>query len=103
MGEPQVIHCLSDHVFYELLDKERLRLRQATIIDIQDEVKCGLVMLHMRDDMLRRHLIMHVTRLDTFFEVREEVQDIARSREAAGSVAPMKRGCSDTQLRQGQR
>ena len=38
----------------------------------------------------RRHVaapLDHARRLDTFFKVREEVQDIARSREAAGRVA----------------
>ena len=35
---------------------------------------------------------MHASRLDTFSKVREEVHDIARAREAAGSVAPMQVG-----------
>ena len=51
---------------FELSGKERLRLKQVTGIDIEDEVKCGLVTLHMQDDMLRHHLIMHASRLDTF-------------------------------------
>ena len=51
---------------FELSDKERLRLKQVTGIDIEDEVKCGLVTLHMQDDMLRHHLIMHASRLDMF-------------------------------------
>ena len=44
--------------------------------------------LHMEDVMLRHHLITHASRLETFSKVRE-VQDMARSREAAGGVAPM--------------
>ena len=47
-------------------------------------------MLHMQDEMLRHHLIMHLSRLDTFTKVREEVQDTAR--EAAGGVALMQIG-----------
>ena len=38
----------------------------------------------MQNDTLRHHLIKHANRLDTFSKVREEVQDIARNREAAG-------------------
>ena len=49
-------------------------LKQVTGIDSQDEVKCGLVTLHMQDEMLRHHLIMHASKLDTFCKVREEVQ-----------------------------
>ena len=43
----------------------------------------------MQDDMLRQHLVMHASRLDILSKVREEVQDIARARKAAGGVAPM--------------
>ena len=49
----------SDTAFFELFDKECLGLNQVTGIDIQDEVKCGLVTLRMPDSMLRHHLIMH--------------------------------------------
>ena len=77
---------------YKLFDKECLGLTQATGIDIQDEAKCGLATLRMQDAMLRQHLIMHASRLDTFSKLREEVQDIARARGAAGGVAPMQVG-----------
>ena len=36
-------------------------------------VKMGLVTLHMQDDMLRHHLIMHASMLESLSKVREEV------------------------------
>ena len=87
-----MIDCLSDTGSYELLGKECLRREHVTNIDMQDEVKCGLVTLHMQDDMLRHQSIMPVSRLDTLSKVSEEVQGIARVREAAGGVAPVQIG-----------
>ena len=60
----------SDSASFELCDKECLGLKQVTGIDSQDEVKCGLVTLHMQDEMLRHHFIMHGSMLDTFCKVR---------------------------------
>ena len=68
-----------DTASFELFDKECLRLKQVTGIDIQDDVKCGLLTLHLHDEMLRHHLILHSSRLDTFSKVTA----------AAGGVAPM--------------
>ena len=48
--------------------------------------------VHMQDDVPRHRLTMHVSRLDTFFKVKEEVQDIAKAREAAGRRAPIQIG-----------
>ena len=79
----------SDTALFELFDKECPRLMQVTGIDIQDEVKCGLVTLHMQDDALRHHIVMYASGLDTIFKDRKEVQDIARAREAKGGVAPV--------------
>ena len=49
----------SDISSFELFDTACLGLKQATGIDIQDEVKGGLVALRVEDDMLRHHWIMH--------------------------------------------
>ena len=38
------------------------------------------------------HLLIHASKLDTFSKVREEVQDIARTREAAGGTVPIEIG-----------
>ena len=38
------------------------------------------------------HLPFHASKLDTFSKVREEVQDIARAREAAGGAVPIEIG-----------
>ena len=46
----------------------------------------------MQDEMLRHHLIMHASMLDMFSKVREEVQDIATARDAAGGVVPVQTG-----------
>ena len=69
----------SDTASFELFDKECLWLKQVTGIDIQDEVKCRLLTLHLHDEMLRHHLILHASKLDTFSKVTA----------AAGGVAPM--------------
>ena len=63
---------------FEIFDKECHRLKQVTGIEIQDEVKCALVTLHMQHEMLRQHLIMHASRLDTSARAREEVHGTAR-------------------------
>ena len=55
-------------------------------IDIQDEVKCGLVTLHVQEDMSRHHLIMHVSRLDTFCKIREEMRGVAGASETPQAV-----------------
>ena len=44
------------------------------------------------DDTSRHRLVMHLGSLGTFFRAQEEVQDIARAREAACSVAHMQIG-----------
>ena len=46
----------------------------------------------MQDDVLRHHLIVHASRLDTFSKIRGEVRDIASAREAEGGVASMQSG-----------
>ena len=74
----------SDTMSFALFDKECLRLTRVAGIDIQDEVKCGLVTLHIQDEMLRHHRVMHASRLDMFSKAKEEAEDIAR----AGGVAP---------------
>ena len=50
-------------------------------------MKCGLVTLHKQDDILRHHVIMHASRLETFSKVTEE-----SPREVAGGVALMQIG-----------
>ena len=77
----------SDTASLELFDKESLRLKQVPGIDIQN----------MKDDMLRHHLIMHASRMDTFSKVRE-VQDVARAREAAGGVVSIQIGAVKTRV-----
>ena len=49
-------------LLFELFDKECLKLKQVTGIDIQDGVKCGLITLHVR-------LIMDARTMDTFLKV----------------------------------
>ena len=53
----------------------------------------------MQDEMLRRHLITHASRLDAFSSVREEVQDIARARDAAGVMEPTQIGAGKGRAR----
>ena len=55
----------------------------------------------MQDDTLRQHLMMQASRLDTFSKVREEVQDIARAREAAGGVPPIQIGAVQVKVKKG--
>ena len=84
------VRLTGDNASFELFDKQFRRFTQLTGIEIQDEIQCGLETLHMQDDMLRHHLIIHANGLDACSKVREEVQD--RAREAAGGVAPMQTG-----------
>ena len=62
MQEVRVFEFTSDTASFELFDKECLRLKQVTGIDIRDEAKCG-------HDMLRHHVMVHASRLDTFSKI----------------------------------
>ena len=68
------------------LIKSVLRLKQVTGIDIQDEVWCRLVTLHMQHDMQRHQRILHAC------EQAGHVLRGQKAKEAAGGVAPMQIG-----------
>ena len=67
------VEFTSDTASLELFDKESLRLKQVTGIDIQD----------MKDDMLRHHLIMHA---------REQAGHVLQGQRGAGR-RQSQRGC----------
>ena len=50
-----LLEFTSDAASFELFDRECLRLKQVSGIDIQDEVKCVLATLQMQDDMKLDH------------------------------------------------
>ena len=74
LKELQLIGCLSDTDSHELLDKKEpeTRARHRHRFSGRGEGRAGNVA-----HVLRHHLIMHASRLDTFSKVRGEVQDIA--------------------------
>ena len=55
LKELQVLDGFSDTESYELLDIACLRLEQDPSIDMQDEVQCGLVAVHLQDDTLKHN------------------------------------------------
>ena len=94
----------SDTASFKLFDNERVALNQVTSMNIQDEVTSGVATLHMQDTMLRHHLIMHASKLDTFGnaihrQIQRVVQDIARASTTASGVAPMQIGTMQSKIR----
>lgn len=70
--------------------EECLRLMQVAGIDIQDEVNCGLGIVHAgRYDETACFCACEQVGLVCKKKVREEVEDIARAREAVDGVAPI--------------
>ena len=49
----------------------------------------GVVLANMQDETIRNHLILHSRKCKTYQKCREEVRDILRAREAAGTTPTM--------------
>ena len=56
---------------------------------LSDRVKIAVVQKGIEDDDLRRHLLMHAARLETYPLVREEIRSIITARDTLTGPAPM--------------
>ena len=54
---------------------------------VDSDLKIGVILLHLPDGHLRDHLMSNVTRMDTWEKAREEIMEIARTREYLRSNA----------------
>ena len=75
-----VLEFTSDAASFELFDKQCLRLKQVSGIDIQDEVKCGLATLHMQHDMILDY-------------AREQAGDVLQGQRGGAGHRQSQRGC----------
>ena len=51
-----------------------------TSFAIPDFVKAGLFLRGLQEEPLRRHMVLHTSRLDTYAKLRLEVTEIARAK-----------------------
>ena len=82
MRKLQVIDCLSNNEFFELLDKECLVLKLVIVTDPLDQHRYELVSPHFQEDAQRRFAIMYANKLHPSTQGRDEVQSISRARVA---------------------
>ena len=59
---------------------------------LSDCVQIGVAKKGLQDDDLRRHLLMHASRLSTYPLVREELRSIIVARDTLTGPAPMDTG-----------
>ena len=57
-----------------------------TSFEIPDFVKAGILINGLQEEPLRRHMVLHTSRLDTYEKFRLEVTEIARAKMAVNSV-----------------
>ena len=60
-----------------------------TSFSIPDFVKAGILKNGLREEPLRRHMVLHTSRLDTYEKLRLEVTEIARAKVMSVNPVPM--------------
>ena len=63
-------------------------LKQTNFV-IPDFVKAGILINGLQEEPLRRHMVRHTSRLDTYDKLRQEVTEIARAKAMAVNPVPM--------------
>ena len=73
----------------ESWERDIRSFEKQTNFDIPDFVKAGILINGLQEEPLRRHMVLHTSRLDTYEKLRLEVTEIARAKVMAVNPVPM--------------
>ena len=73
----------------ESWERDIRSFEKQTNFDIPDFVKAGILINGLQEEPLRRHMVLHTSRLDTYEKLRLEVTEIARAKIRAVNPVPM--------------
>ena len=73
----------------ESWERDNRSFEKQTSLKIPDFVKAGILINGLQEEPLRRHMVLHTSRLDTYEKLRLEVTEIARAKIMAVNSVPM--------------
>ena len=73
----------------ESWERDIRSFEKQTSFEIPDFVKAGILINGLQEEPLRRHMVLHTSRLDTYEKLRLEVTEIARAKIMAVNPVPM--------------
>ena len=73
----------------ESWERDIRSFEKQTSFAIPDFVKAGILINGLQEEPLRRHMVLHTSRLDTYEKLRLEVTDIARAKVMSVNPVPM--------------
>ena len=77
------------HNDIESWERDIRSFEKQTNFEIPDFVKAGILINGLQEEPLRRHMVLHTSRLDTYEKLRLEVTEIARAKIMAVNPVPM--------------
>ena len=74
---------------FESWERDIGSFEKQTSLDIPDFEKAGMIINGLQEEPLRRHMVLHTSRLDTYEKLRLEVTEIARAKVMTVNLVPM--------------